>query len=423
MQAVPFPQTNPFYAPFPQGQPLGALPQGLASGALLAQHTYRHTLSPFHASLLSDTFSTQRQATTPEALPSSGVVALSEEQRDKLKHSPLPNLQLNTMQTLKAEHFKEKGNDFFLLGYEDLAIAEYMKALYADPSYTDAYYNLSRIYIERKDSRRAAEVLERLLKITPNDLESRVMLAEQLVADKQYPKAIQQYQQALDINPNYDPASRGQAYLQVQLKGNEQPEAAKEAFNQAAASNLKEAKALASSFLSEQNNEAGLALLEKNLVFQFTQTEHRKINANLAEYDNTYGSHGIIRIRPELAFAAPNVLACYLVHELVHAADQDPLSSVMEEQDAYRQQAKFWQANKGHTQDSNLDLAVALYEEGVDLLDQEVRRSYGDDDLLPEKSPGHGLPKNAEALLSYEQARLAKLQSYQMKRIKSLLPT
>jgi hypothetical protein len=162
--------------------------------------------------------------------------------------------------------------------------------------------------------------------------------------------------------------------------------------------------------------------LQKGVEIQFVATEERKLNSNMAEYDHTVGSQGLIRVRPELAYASPNVLAAYLTHELVHAMDGDAISSIMEEQDAYRLQARFWLAHKTGVNDTNLDLSASLYQQGIDLLDQEVRRSYSDDELLPEKSPGHGLPKTPEALLEYNKEKRDKLKSYQMNRIKSLLP-
>jgi hypothetical protein len=67
----------------------------------------------------------------------------------------------------------------------------------------------------------------------------------------------------------------------------------------------------------------------------------------MAEYDHEAmpnpeaGTQGLIRIKPELAFASPNVLGAYLIHELVHASDGDAISSIREEQDAYRYKPSF----------------------------------------------------------------------------------
>lgn len=374
---------------------------------------------------VSDSFqrSPVRPQPSPQAgLPPSSVVTLTQQQQALLNQFPLPQLDQQTYKQLQAETFKDKGNKLFVLGYYDQAIAEYLKALYTDPSYTDAYYNLGRIYMVQDDPRRAGEAFRRLLQLTPDDLEVRNLLAKQYAEQGKYPDALQQYQIALAYEPTFDPALRNEAYLRQQMLAITQPQLAQEQFIQHAASALEEAKVLVKEFFTAKNRDDILDLMKAGLPYQFVPTEQRKLNSNMAEFDFTVGGKGLIRISPELAYAQPNVLAAYLVHELIHAADQDPLSSIMEEQNAYRAQAEFWGQYRGQVKDTNLDLAVDLKQQSVDLLDQEVRRSYGDDDLLPEKSPGHGLPKNSDALIEYNQAKLAKFKTFQIERLKSLLP-
>lgn len=369
-------------------------------------------------------------------LPLPSAVALSrEDARLQAQASQPYPVSLQQMQRLSAESHKERGTQLFLLGYNDLAISEYQQALYAKPSYTDASYNMAKVYLSVGDYRRAAGALNYLLGWQPEDVDSRCLLAEAYIreapllkpplAQANYNQALKAYQTALQASPCFDPARRGLAYLQAQLAAQSNPQQVQQQYLQHASQTLKQAKLLVADYYQKAGKPMTVSLLNQ-VAFQFAATEDRKRTANLAEFDFNYGQHGIIRIKPELAYANPVVLAAYLTHEMIHATDQDAISSIVEEQDAYREQAKFWKAYRGQEgctiADPNLDLAVNLAEQSVDKLDQEVRRSYQDDALLPEKSPGHGLPKDPQSLIEYNRAKLEKLYDVQNQRIKSLLP-
>jgi tetratricopeptide (TPR) repeat protein len=336
-----------------------------------------------------------------------------------------PAISPETYNHLQAEAYKEKGNDFFLLRHYDMAIAEYLKSLYADPAYTDPYYNLGKIYTMKGDAPRSVEVYRRLLAITPQDDEVRVLLAQQYIKLGQYPEALAQYTTALAHNPQFDPARRALALLQCQLTAQQNPAAGQAAFIAASTQNIAQAKQLAKTYYKTQPNGHAYAALADKLSYQYATTQARNMGDNMSEYDHQdpAGSKPLrlVRFRPELAFANPAVTAAYLVHELVHALDNDAISSIMEEQDAYRHQARFWKAHRAQAQDPNLDMAANLYDKSVDLLDQEVRRSYSDDNLLPEKSPGHGLPTSDNGLIEYNREKLDRMRSYDMQRIKSLI--
>ena len=374
-------------------------------------------------SIAPDSFQKQSERKKAPIGPlNASAVALQEADRSILNQpASISDVGDQEFKNLQAERFKERGNEYYLLRHYDLAISEYLKSLYADPAYTDSYYNLGKIYTITGDNRRAIEAYRRLLIIKPEDYETRVLLAQRYADNQQYNAALEQYETVLNQKPNFDPASRNRQYLLNKLQAIEQPELAGQIFNQKAQQTLGQAKSLVKAYYQQHHQRESIKLLEK-LSFQFSPTEARQSGNNMAEYDNKFGQYGIIRIRPELAYANHRVLGAYIIHEMIHALDQDPLSSVIEEQDAYRKQAQFWIQQKGQVEDPNLDLASDLYTKSVDLLDQEVRRSYGDDDLLPEKSPGHGLPKNAESLLEYNRQKLNKLKSFQMERIKSLIP-
>ena len=310
---------------------------------------------------------------------------------------------------LQAEQHKDRGNDLYLLSHYEQAIAEYLQAIYSSPSYTDPYYNLGKIYIQLGDHPRAIEALRRLLVIAPDDYEARTMLAGELSSNEQPQQAIEQYQVVLQQQPHYDTARRKVRYLQGQLAYKQQPIAAQEAYTQQATHTLKASKQLLQQYYEARENHVALQLLDE-LDFQFAATQSKDESSNLAEFDYTYRSdrqgqhHGLIRLRPELAYADPIVVSSYLIHEMVHAQDQDAISSIMEEQDAYREQTRFWKEHRGPLRDSNLDLALEYYHISIDKLDQEVRRNYQGDHLLPEKSPGHGLTRSPEDLKEYQEA-------------------
>jgi tetratricopeptide (TPR) repeat protein len=330
---------------------------------------------------------------------------------------------------LRAEAYKDKGNDYFLLQRYDQAIAEYLKALYAAPDYTDAYYNLGKVYLRLNDSPRATEVFERLLTLDPADHEVRVLLAQQYVAQGQATPAMLQLLAVVRAQPTNDPANRLLRFTQHSLLASQQPQLASQQLQRQATQQWQQAKGLVLAFLHNHPVPEAQAIVATlgRLHYQFTPPTNTTNGGDImAEYDHEAmpnpetKTQGLIRIKPELAFASPNVLGAYLIHELVHAADGDAISSIREEQDAYRLQAQFWLANKGDTLESNLDLSADLYDDSVDKLDQEVRRSYSSNRLLPEKSPGHGLPLTSAGLAAYEQERLDALKSYEMERIKAL---
>jgi tetratricopeptide (TPR) repeat protein len=347
-------------------------------------------------------------------------------QQDTLTLSQLSPEQVNR---LRAEAYKDKGNQYYLLQRYDQAIAEYLQALYASPNYTDAYYNLGRVYQRIGDAPRAAEAFERLLTLEPTDTEVGVMLAQQYLQQGLLPAAMLRLMAVLRVEPTNDPASRLLQLTQNQVLATQQPALATQLFTAKATQQWQAAKQLTMAFLSQQpppTREAATMLRKlSGLHYQFTPpTNHSNGGDTMAEYDHeakpTPTTQGLLRLQPALAYGAPQVLAAYLVHELVHAADGDAISSIREEQDAYRLQVCFWLANKGPVIDTNLDLSANLYADSVDKLDQEVRRSYSANRLLPEKSPGHGLPLTSQGFETYERDRLAVLKSHEMQRIKSL---
>lgn len=49
-----------------------------------------------------------------------------------------------------------------------------------------------------------------------------------------------------------------------------------------------------------------------------------------------------------------------IIHEFVHGKDNDPYTSIREEQDAYRVQAKYWVDNVKNIYDPEMDYVADL---------------------------------------------------------------
>ncbi|MDX2084615.1 MAG: tetratricopeptide repeat protein [Candidatus Melainabacteria bacterium] len=404
------------------------------------------------------TFQSSNAASTPGAATTAGATP-----------SPWTLNNPTTLRLLQAQKHKEQGNRYYQLKHYDFAIAAYLQAIDAFPYYTDAYYNMAKVYIATGDDQRAIASFDRLLQLAPQDHEARVLMAERMQRLGWLQPAKDQYHVILQHKPHFDPAYRNARLLDHQLLALTNPAAAEQAFQQTSQENLRQAERMVRQYLQKTQQFETLDWLGK-IPCEFAATQVVLGITNMAEYDNRLGPYGVIRLSPELAYAHPNVLGAYLVHELVHAADQDGISSVLEEQDAYREQTRFWlmykrlwphQLTENHAEnnivpfwrqsvgltsngqpnpqavqywktpwievsDPNLDLAAQLYEQSVDVLDQKVRDVYaGRDPLLPERSPGHGMARKADdpsVLEAYQLDKQVSAARYNVDRLKSLLP-
>ena len=359
---------------------------------------------------------------TPSIAPSIAQGQAGSAQADSFTGN-ISGRQHPAMQRLQAERHKEAGNHYRKLQMNDMAIAEYMQAIQYDPSYTDAYYNLAKTYVTVGDSNRAVEAMHRLLMADPYDHESRVFLAEMLTEQGQYDHARKHYQYVLSQVPSFDPAARNLKLMEHLEKNKGNPLTAAQELKAQGEATLQVARGLMQQFYQSRSKPEMIDLLARTPV-EFSPTQRIKQVTNMAEFDFFRG--GVIRLAPELAFAAPNVMAAYLIHEMEHAKDKDGLSSVTEEQDGYRELARFWVQAKGNTVEPNLDLASRLFSQSRDLLDARVRELYVmRDPLLPEKSPGHGMPYGTSPVglqESYEMEKLVKYTNLVYERIKTLLP-
>ena len=125
-----------------------------------------------------------------------------------------------------------------------------------------------------------------------------------------------------------------------------------------------------------------------NINIMFDKTASMSGTANIAQYE--HGRKRIV-VTDKYNYAAPELVSAYLVHEFVHAKDNDAYTSVAEEQDAYRAAAKFWLLNANGVKDSEMDYAAGLYKKSPESLDERVAEIYKlRDPGISMTSPNHG---------------------------------
>ena len=92
----------------------------------------------------------------------------------------------------------------------------------------------------------------------------------------------------------------------------------------------------------------------------------------------------------DFVYANPTLVATYIVHENIHAKDNDPYTSIREEQDAYRAQCEFWLKHGQGIEDPEMDFVVGLYKKSAEDLDKRVAEIYHlRDKNIPETSYNH----------------------------------
>lgn len=306
----------------------------------------------------------------------------------------------NSLNDIQAEHLKEVGNELLRLHLYPQALESYHKAIAVKPRYTDAWFNIAQTWRILGNIPSSAQALTQLLFIDPNDHDARVGLGElyEKLGHPQMAKKL--YMQVLAAKPNFDPAKRNLLHLLYQDQLYIDPTTAHELYKTQKNEVLYKTRAILALYYSKISPDPEKLKLSQNIPIIFEPTQIVENSENTAEYDHQIKS---IRLQPRMVFASPNVIGAYMAHELVHAQDNDDKTSVMEEQDGYRELAKFWMTFKQTEEAPNLDRAIKLYQESQAKLDHEVRQLYTmRNPLIPEKSPGHGLPKNVLPDLSTE---------------------
>lgn len=286
-----------------------------------------------------------------------------------------------------AINYKEQGNEYLKNNDFDKAIDCYNRAISIAPEYTDAYFNLGKAYKFKKDFPSAINALEQAKKTAPKDTEIITLLGEVYKQNGQYPQAIKNFEEALIIDNTSDYAKRNLAETKNIAYSIFSPQAALAQKKEQAQKNLNDAISIAKNYLPK-----GYMKDLSDVCVVFDTTNEMGGRSNIAQYEH---SKRKITVTGDYIWANPRIVSAYLVHEFVHAKDNDPYTSITEEQDAYEAAAKFWLAKHPTdtlppAKDPEMDYVGELYASSPQKLKDRVAEIYKlrDPDISP-TSPNH----------------------------------
>lgn len=222
-----------------------------------------------------------------------------------------------------------------------------------------------------------------------------------------FSKSIEHFNKALAIEPSYDYARRNLLDAQnLQLACYDPQKAKQERYN-TAIKNLTEAVKIA-----KQNLPKGYTDNMKDIVVSFDKTSKMGGRANIAQYEH---SKRKVSVTDEYTYADPQLTGAYVIHEFVHGKDNDPYTSIREEQDAYRVQAKYWVDNVKNIYDPEMDYVADLYKQSAKALDDRVAEIYRlRDPGIPETSYNHPPTKGKAAAFSLSSSAGKPLKAYEI---------
>ncbi|NLF83894.1 MAG: tetratricopeptide repeat protein [Candidatus Gastranaerophilales bacterium] len=281
-----------------------------------------------------------------------------------------------------SEKYKGIADDYARKEQNNIAIDYYRRAITTKPDYAQSYYNLARVYERRGDIDQAIEIYEELLSEKPDEPEAQTLIGKCYKDKGDYTTAKTIFEKAVQIDPKYDFASRSLKEIDNLILAQTDPMKAEAQKQEAAQRNMGEALGMVNQYVSPKTRE-----ILNNLTIEFADTDSLSGYQNIAQYEN---HNKRIVITKDYLWAAPEITAAYIVHEAVHARDQDGLSSIKEEQDAYELSVRFWLEHNNGVKDPELDYASGLYKDSPELLKSKVAETYRSrDKSMPESSPNH----------------------------------
>lgn len=269
----------------------------------------------------------------------------------------------------------------------------YKEAISTKNNYAAPYYGLAKLYKNKDKTPQAVEVYEKLLQVCPDELEAQTLLGLCHKKLGNYDKAKGCFQTACNKDPKYDFAVRSLKEIDNLILAKTDPKLAKQLEDKQDSTNLRNALILIT------NNTPGYILDRvKDVSYRFGKTDSLSGHANIAQYEN---GKRTITVTEDYKWAAPEIVAAYLEHEDIHAADKDGITSISEEQDAYEESIKFWLNNNHGIKDPELDYAADLYNKSPQTLRNKVADIYRSRDKdIAEYSPNHGAPSAATGFFS-----------------------
>lgn len=297
----------------------------------------------------------------------------------------------------KAE--KEKGNDFLQLNELEQAIECYKKALELSPDFTDAHFNLGKAYKLNKNFTEAIKELEITKKDKPGDTEVLVLLGEAYRSNGQYQSAIKNFEEALKADISSDYARRNLEETKNLHSSIFNPSQAAKQRQEQAQKNLNDAISMVKTHLP-----AGYMKDLADVCVVFDNTNQMSGHSNIAQYEHAKRR---IAVTNDYIYANPKIVASYLRHEFLHAKDNDPYTSITEEQEAFLEQAKFWKEQSKNenppVKDPEMDYVMELYNKSPEALKKRVAEIYQQRDPdIAMTSPHH--PETSAAAAGLQNA-------------------
>jgi len=281
-----------------------------------------------------------------------------------------------------SQKFKNTGDKYAQNSQDNKAVYYYKKSIKTKADNPSPYYSLAKIYRKNNQPDQSIEIYKKLIEIKPDEVEAQTLIGKIYKQKLDYEKARENYEKAVKIDPKYDFAQRSLKEINNLILAQKNPIKANILKNQAAQNNLRLALELV-------NQHASASLLKgiKGLQITYGKTDSLSGHRNIAQYEN---QNKRIIISNNYAWAAPEIIAAYIIHEAVHARDKDGLSSIKEEQDAYQSSVEFWIAHNNGLKDPELDYAEGLYKQSPQKLKDRVAETYRSrDKALPDYSPYH----------------------------------
>ncbi len=262
------------------------------------------------------------------------------------------------------------------------ALKSYQEANNQNPEDYSIYRKLGKAYYNLKDYKNADENFKKYLEKNPDDADCLIELGASRQKQGLYQLALQDFEKAYELDNSNDLAKRNILTTKNNLLSVYAPERAYREKTQYAAENLKAALDMTVNYLG-----ADYMSKLKDVTIQFGKTSEMGGTPNIAQYENSKNS---ITVSDSYIYAAPEVIAAYTVHESIHAHDNDPYTSIREEQDAYEAAAKFWIKNSNDIKDPEMDYAAELYKKSPSSLKDRVEEIYKlRDPSIAETSPNH----------------------------------
>lgn len=276
------------------------------------------------------------------------------------KYTPKPKSVLASARDIAEEEMRN--------GNFNAAIDSFNQVLNYNNNDFDAHLGLAKAYTYNNRYAESIPHFEAYLTSSPDDIENITMLGEAFKKTGMYDKAKECFEKALSIEPRYDYARRNLLDTENLKLALTNPEKAQKERYDTAINNLTQAVKIAGKFLPY-----GFTDTMKDVTVSFDKTSKMGGRSNIAQYEHNKRK---IVVTDEYTYADPKLTAAYLVHEFVHAQDNDPYTSIREEQDAYGIQAKYWTQKVKNIFDPEMDYVADLYKQSAETLNARVAEIY-----------------------------------------------